>query len=69
MTIDFGKVLPIFTIGEQTDTAYCLLYAQFLRAPLAPQGTGGAFLCRLHPRVRNYYPEARSAGSFQEMVL
>jgi hypothetical protein len=69
MTIDFGKVLPIFTIGEPTDEAYCLPLRAIPSSPAGPQGTGGAFLCRLHPRVRNYYPEARSAGSFQEMVL
>jgi len=37
----FAKVLPIFTIGEPTDEAYCLLYAQFLRAPLAPKAPAG----------------------------
>ena len=48
--------MPIFTIGEPTDEAYCLPYAQFLLAPLDPQGTGGAFCCRLPWRPLTYAP-------------
>jgi hypothetical protein len=53
---DFGKVLPIFTIGCPVNEAYCLPYAQFLLSPAGPQGTGGAFLCRLPCRRFDRYP-------------
>ena len=41
---DFGKVLPIFTIGEPMDEAYCLPYAQFLPSPAGPPRHRRGFL-------------------------
>ena len=65
---DFGKVLPIFTIGEQTDTAYCLPYAQFLRAPLDPPRHRRGFLLpvalsSLRPIPFLHWAEPPSAGA------